>query len=393
MWSPNKAWSNPAPAVEQIPVADVDRAWDVVVIGAGPSGSIAAGLLGRSGARTLLLEMDRFPREKCCGDGLTPDTVKFLQAIDAWPALQPHVFRHDTLKLRGAYGAELDAVMPVHSCRRAVTDAALAGWAVDGGARFVQGKAAGVTRLQDRRYRIDLFDRDEPLVARYVVLAGGCRTNLAIEYGLQEYRPSAMVALRGYVRTDRTIPFYISLIDAVQPGYGWVFPLGNGLHNIGVGFALNGRKTPGMSLRQAFGAFTSEDTIARSVTQNGEMVGARGTSWIRAGMPLSLEKANGGLLAVGEAIAATTRIDGEGVGRAVLSGRVAAEILTEALRVGNPDPALRYRKALASAMEPSYRIWHGLSYVMEHSRLVDRLIRLYKGVGLPKLIRYLYRGM
>ncbi|MBB3729158.1 geranylgeranyl reductase family protein [Nonomuraea dietziae] len=223
---------------------------DVIVVGAGPAGSATAFYLAQAGLDVLLLEKTRFPREKVCGDGLTPRAVKQLMNmgvdIDA-----PGWVRNKGLRVVGGGGRydldwpQLDSFPDFGLVRtRQDFDQVVAATAVKAGARLMEGVNVTGAILDDRSgHIVGVTTKDGASYrSRVVVAADGNSTRLALAMGLykREDRPMG-VAVRTYFESPRHDDDYLEIWlelwdeETLLPGYGWVFGVGDGTSNVGLG--------------------------------------------------------------------------------------------------------------------------------------------------------------
>ena len=233
-----------------------DQDADVIVVGAGPGGSSAATFLARQGLDVLLLEKSEFPREKVCGDGLTPRAVRMLVRLGIDTSPQAGWLHNKGLRVYGARREPFDMPWPELAdfpdyglvCPRSVFDDLLAGNAVEAGARLHTGvrvtgpilhersqRVLGVTDASGRSYR-----------APIVVGADGNSARLGVQLGREhDPRRPMGVAVRSYYTSPRHemdwMESYLQLWDGqpgesnLLPGYGWVFRMGDGTVNAGLG--------------------------------------------------------------------------------------------------------------------------------------------------------------
>ncbi|TDE14905.1 geranylgeranyl reductase family protein, partial [Actinomadura sp. 6K520] len=213
-----------------------DRHRDVIVVGAGPAGSAVACHLARSGLDVLLLEKSSFPREKVCGDGLTPRAVQELRTLgidlDA-----PGWFPNKGIRLI-ADGRRLELDWPdAHGLTRtrADLDELLARQAVAAGATLRENTK--VTAPLQTRGRVTGVETETAThEARLVIAADGASSRLSVALGL---RPSATrpigIAGRRYFRSPRHDEAHLEIwLDLAPAAYGWIFGMGDGTCNVGV---------------------------------------------------------------------------------------------------------------------------------------------------------------
>ena len=353
---------------------------DVVVVGAGPAGSSAAYWLASAGLDVAVLEKAAFPREKVCGDGLTPRGVRALEdmGVDTSPAAG--WVRHKGLRVHG--GGQVVEVdwphlehWPAYSLvrRRSELDALLAGHAQTAGARLRTGVTVTDPLLDEAGRVVGVHAQTGPdkqpgtWRARLVVSAEGLSGRLAKSLGLvrREDRPLG-IAVRRYVRTRRTVDDYLDIsfdlsadgpTRASMPGYGWVFGMGDGTANVGFGL-LDTRRGDGGDhrevLRQWLDTFPAEDHL----DEEHAVTPLRG-----AGLPMALHRRpaySRGLLLAGDSAGTVNPFNGEGISYAMETGRMAAETAVDALaRAEGPqrEAALRrYPDRLREASGRHHRL-------------------------------------
>ncbi len=367
---------------------------DVIVVGAGPAGSSAAWWCAQAGLDVVVLEKAAFPREKVCGDGLTPRGVKALDdmGIDTSPA--SGWVRHKGLRVQGGgEDVEVDwpalATWPAYSVvrRRSELDALLADHASAAGARVHTEVTVTEPLLDDAGrvvgVRAESGPDKEPIVWRapLVVSAEGLSGRLAKSLGLvrREDRPLG-VAVRRYVRTPRSHGDYLDLsFDLTEhgpsrdsmPGYGWVFGMGDGTANVGFGL-LDTRRSTGADhravLRDWLATFPAEDQLGEEFA----VTPLRG-----AGLPMALHRQPAytrGLLLTGDAAGTVNPFNGEGISYAMETGRMAAETAADALAVpaGPAREAVlrRYPARLGAAYGRHHRLGMGFLALLSRPKVV-----------------------
>lgn len=310
---------------------------DVVVVGAGPAGSSAAAWAARAGRDVLVIDAAQFPRDKPCGDGLTPRAVAELQRLGMGAWLDTRI-RHHGLRMSG-FGADVEVRWPGPSfpsvssaVPRTELDDRIRSVAGDDGAKMRLGaKAVGVT--YDSRGRVESVQLDDGATVGCtdLIVADGARSTLGRELGRTWHKETVYgTAIRGYLASPRADePWITSHLELrspegqVLPGYGWIFPLGNGEVNIGVG-ALATAKRPAhaalrpllahyTALRRDEWGFSGEPRVALSalLPMGGAVSGVAGPNW----------------MLIGDAAACVNPLNGEGIDYGLETGRLAAELL------------------------------------------------------------------
>ena len=309
---------------------------DVVVIGAGPAGSSAAAWAARAGHDVLVVDSAEFPRDKACGDGLTPRAVAELELLGLGPWLDGHV-RHHGLRMSG-FGADVEVRWPGPSfpptssaVPRTELDDRIRTVAADDGARMLLGvKAVDVVRDSGRVTAVVLADGRE-IRCQQLIVADGVRSTLGRVLGREWHRETVYgTAIRAYVSTPRADePWITSHLElrspdgAVLPGYGWIFPLGNGEVNIGVGALATSKRPADAALRPLLSHYTDlrrdewgfdgepRAGLSALLPMGGAVSGVAGRNW----------------MLIGDAAACVNPLNGEGIDYGLETGRLAVQML------------------------------------------------------------------
>jgi geranylgeranyl reductase family protein len=321
---------------------------EITVVGAGPAGSIAAFTLAERGHDVILIDKHSFPRDKACGDGLTSSAVAFLHEfgleqvlVGAQPIEAVRVFvdwreRESTTMHAGSSGRSH------HACciPREQLDHALVELACAAGARLVQGYVTQPLQSDRSVVGVELTRGAGQLAihARHVVAADGATSRLRRQLRGQLSQPETFAyAVRRYVRSDRqftpAFEIYAPLPDGVMNyGYGWVFPVGKQVANVGIGY-LSTRGLPHpRSINELLDSFlTALQRYQGERMGNLDPIGrAIGGSF---GGDFAAERCQReGVIFLGDAGQATDPITGEGIDQAMRSAHTAALILDRAIR-------------------------------------------------------------
>ncbi len=384
-----------------------DRRCDVLVVGAGPSGSACAYWLAKAGADVVVVERKAFPREKTCGDGLTPRAVRQLEDMGLAAELAG-CHRYWGLRSHG-FGCDLElpwpAVkgMPTHGyvVTRYDLDALVAAHAVKAGATLWEHTEATEPVTEDGCLRGARLSAKGPdgrsgvVRARYVVVADGANSRFGWAIGNRRNRAYPMgMALRGYWASPRHdepwIDSWLDVRDAtgkVVPGYGWIFPMGDGRVNVGVGLLTTSDRWKGVNTTQLLEAF------CRYVP---ETWGLRGTAPLapptggRLPMGLAVGPRWGpSHLVVGDAAGAVNPFNGEGISYGYETGRLAAEVLQEALGGGGPGALAGYERRLLATYGSYYRVARAFVQLISRPRVMraGAAVGMHSRVFMAQLLR------
>jgi menaquinone-9 beta-reductase len=382
------------------PMPTLPSSCDVLVVGAGPAGSACAQQLARSGFRPLLVDQYDFPRDKVCGDGLIPDAHTAFGRMGVYGEVMKHARSVPHVTCIGPRGGRVDvpgrcAVLP-----RAVLDDILRRAAIDDGAqwlapaRFEGPIVDGQQRVAGARLSID--GKTHEVLAPWVVLATGAVPAALIAAGLCERRTPSGMATRMYVRNPkmagRITGLEVLWHKQLSKGYGWIFPCPNDIYNIGVGLSHShskgddGRETMAeVNLREMFERFCKVYPTAQELMAGGEQLGPLKGAPLRC----SLEGARfsrPGLLVAGEAAGATYAFTGEGIGKALETGILAAEIITAARDTLLTDAQARARyEAELMELKPRFDLYERANRVNETPWLADLVIARAKKS--PRILR------
>jgi geranylgeranyl reductase family protein len=317
---------------------------DVIVVGAGPAGSSVGFYLASSGLDVLVLEKTSFPREKVCGDGLTPRAVKALAAMGV-PFTGEGWQRHRGLRIIGGGGRiELDwpdlSSYPGYGLVRARTDfdQLLARHAEKAGARVLEGVTVDGPVLDDRTGRVTGVSTKDgrQFRAPLVVAADGNSSRLSVAMGLhkRDDRPLG-VAVRTYYTSprhdDEYLEAWLDLWDgsSLLPGYGWIFGMGDGTSNVGLGLLNTSSGFGDIDYRVMLRKWLAAMPPEWGFCEENRTQPIRG-----AALPMGFNRTphyTRGLLLAGDAGGMVNPFNGEGIAYALESGELAARVITQAL--------------------------------------------------------------
>lgn len=323
------------------------RRVDLLVVGAGPAGAAAAVHAARAGLDTLVVDRASFPRDKCCGDGLTTLALRELERIgfrpDATQSWQPV----GAATVRSPSGREQTFPLPddgVYAAvaRRTDLDAALVELARAAGARVADGCGlAGASVTCGGRAVTADIEGLGPVTARWAVGADGMWSPLRKALGCDSpgYR-GEWHAFRQYfsrVGPEAAEEMFVWFEADLLPAYAWSFPLPGGRANVGFGIRRDGRHRIG-DMGRVWSDLLARPHLRRVLGPGAEPESPH-RSWPIPARIGRIRLTGPRTLFVGDAAAATDPMTGEGIGQALLTGRLAAEAIIAAAENGDGDGA------------------------------------------------------
>ncbi len=397
---------------------------DVIVVGAGPAGASAAYHCAAAGLDVLLLEKASFPRDKICGDGLTPRAVAELVRMGVPIREQDGWIRNKGLRvIGGGHRIELEwpelSVYPSYGLARARTsfDQTLAEHARAAGAKLLErtavvrpvrdertGRVAGVRARSvdhDGRRTVDAGD-EVTYRAPVVVAADGVSARLATAVGRakRDDRPMG-VAVRTYFRTPRHddpwMESHLELWDGapgrsnLMPGYGWIFSLGDGTANVGLGSVSSTAAATKVDYKDLFARWMANAPAEWEFTPDNQVGPVRG-----AALPMGFNRGPlyaDGLLLAGDAAGMVSPFNGEGIAYGLQAGRVAADAIAQGLARGSAAGRERalatYQSRMKDDLGGYYTLGRQFVRLIEHPQVM-RLCTRY-GLPRPLLMRFVLK--
>jgi menaquinone-9 beta-reductase len=365
--------------------------YDVLVVGGGPAGAATGYWLAAMGHDVLIVERRTFPRDKTCGDALTPRAVHQLTDMGLGESLQKF-HRYNGLRAT-AYDTKLELAWPAHPtypsygyvARRHCLDEVVALNAVTAGATLWQGAEAlepVVERGFVRGATVRRHGVTEPVRARYVVVADGANSRFGRALGTNRTKewPYA-TAIRSYWATPRhNEPWIESALDLTDrngnsmPGFGWIFPLGDGTVNVGVGLLSTFRDFKSVNTTNLLEEFVLGAPDAWGLEPDGAE-----DRPVSGRMPMGGSvgpKAGPTFLVVGDAAGTVNPFNGAGIDYAYETGRLAAETLHDALHNSDPRALTLYPRRLDDEYGEYFKVARLFASVIGRPTLMRELTKV-----------------
>lgn len=321
----------------------------VLIIGGGPAGSASAYWLAMRGVEVTVLEKKIFPRDKTCGDGLTPRSVAQLEAMGLSDFLAT---KHRYIGLRSvAFGRTLELAWPRHHdfpnygfvVTRHDLDEAVAENSADKGANYLFGhEVTGVSLNSDSSIEhLEVKEKSSGdlmlFSADYYVVADGANSRIGRALGAARNRDEPIgLAIRGYHSSPRHDDQYIeSKLDlrdeknSVVPGYGWIFPLGDGRVNVGIGMLTNQDRWKNFNTTHALERYIEQAPSYWGLSEKTELTTPTGG---KLPMGFSIDPKSGpNFVLIGDSAASINPFNGEGISYGYETGRIAADLISDAI--------------------------------------------------------------
>lgn len=361
---------------------------DVLIVGGGPAGTAAAITAVRRGLSVVIIDKAEFPRDKCCGDGLTTLALRELEKLDFDPLTVPSWRDIDAAWLRSPSGREVRLPMPRAGKFSAITPRSELDHAL-----ILQARSEGVLVVENCGFESLLVNSEVVTVstkvadglreftASWVIAADGMWSPVRKSLGLSE--PGYLGewhAFRQYasnvtgVANERMIVWFE---EDLLPGYAWSFPLPGNRVNIGFGIVRDGERRI-QDMKNVWADFLQRPHVVEALGQAAVLEG-RHTAWP---IPARVDEAitgSGRVLFVGDAVMASDTMTGEGIGQALLTGALAAGAIADHRQP--VEVRRRYAESVRRHLDADHRMSVRLSKILAHGRGARGAIALVSKSG------------
>ncbi|NTW53964.1 MAG: geranylgeranyl reductase family protein [Chlorobaculum sp.] len=363
--------------------------YDAVISGAGPAGCSAALFLARKGCKVLLLEKERFPREKVCGDGITSVASSLLQEMGVLEIVRQRVGQltffqgvtlfspsggivHGNISQAGCSSGEA-YVIP----RKILDDCIMAAVKEHPSITLLENTAVNDILIHGNRAS-GLISTKGEFAGRVVIAADGFYSPIAKRLKLNNNKKNHTgFAIRAYFSQVEGLTDSIELHyeKSMLPGYGWVFPAGRQRANIGVGVFT--RFTDQRGLKRLFERFVTESAMASGRLKNAGMEPGTLRAWPLPMGSFPGKRGRGNVLLAGDAGSFVDPLTGEGIYYALKSGQLAAEAAEQALDADDATAATAlYEKLWRKAFRfHDFTVGYALQTLMNNAAILESLMR------------------
>jgi geranylgeranyl reductase family protein len=382
---------------------------DVLVVGGGPAGSAAGFWLAKAGHDVCVLERKAFPRDKTCGDGLTPRAVHQLREMGLEAAIAARHHRHDGLRAE-AHGITLELPWPNHPVfpsygyvvRRRDLDQIVAEQAAAAGATVRESSEAlgPLTRgglVTGASVKDKASGETREIHARYVVVADGSLSRFGRALGTARNKSYPQgIAIRGYFESPRSAdPWIESCLDVHDrdgrslPGYGWIFPLGDGTINVGIGLLSTYKGYRDVNTTHLMNEWAATAPERWGIDPDAMLAPPTGGRLPMAGSVNP--KVGPNWLIVGDAAGSINPFNGEGIDYAYETARMAADLIDEAIVSGTGQPLQRYTTMLDDEYGLYFKVARSFAKIIGQPVLMRELTRV--GMRSQSLMEWVLRIM
>ena len=360
--------------------------YDLLVIGAGPAGSAAARRAASHGLSVALVDRAEFPRDKTCGDGLIADSLFAIDALGLTSRVRAAARAVSGVRLYAPNGTTVPLRGECVCVPRRALDDILRQGAMEAGATFLAPLKAIAPVTENGHVRGALFHNphtgeETTIGATLTLLATGAAAEPLTKFGMCLRSEASATAARVYVQVPRAAAhlvrqLVISFDESMLPGYGWIFPIGDATFNVGVGLFNDAWRPPLTSnVRVLFDRFVKSLPPDVNVMPHATSVSTLKGAPLRTRME-GARLARPGLLVIGEAAGLTYSLTGEGIGKAMESGMLAADIASSQLRASSLERiATEYEHELTRRYRRIFRGYKRAQDWMNSRRLANFLAK------------------
>jgi geranylgeranyl reductase family protein len=352
--------------------------YDVIIIGAGPAGCAAARALASAGFSVGLFDKAIFPRDKVCGDALIPDAHHVLKKLGLMERVTNISCSAKGMRLTGFDGSNVLVRADSACVPRLKLDELLLDSAMEAGSEFFPGhEFVGISDEKEENYQVAFYRSGNHVSAsaHWILLATGANVRSIQRAGLLLRAECRNFATRQYVRNERLArdlhELTFTFDHSAKGGYGWIFPGPDAIFNIGIGFFGSAHKY--CNPRRSYEQFIAKFPLAQDLMRDGQIISPLKGAPLRTGLS-GTRFVRGGLLGIGECIGSTFPLTGEGIGKAMETGILAAEAIMDQYYLGRAAVAQAYTRSI-KALRPKFEVYRKAEFLFNWPYLTNKLVR------------------
>lgn len=363
---------------------------DILIIGAGPAGSSAAYFLARAGLKPVIADQEKFPRDKVCGDGLTPRSATMMEKLGLRQKLEGRYRTIRAVRMTSPFGTQTDMEMPKecfggsgYVVPRLELDDMLLRNAREAGAEFLEAHRLVAIEPGPEKL-ICRFSNGVEIAARVIIAADGAnsivRRRLKLDHRTERHGAWAIRTYYSGVEQQAPDAFEICWDRELLPAYGWFFPMENNRANVGLGIREDDLRKSGKKLPELFEEFVTQNPRMQRELRNAKPEGRPRGHYLPFGSFVD-DLVGDRVIFTGDAAGFIHPLTGEGIEYAMESGEAAANTLLAAL-AQNPETRFSMKELAPYGDECNRRFGHTMrtGYTMQRlfrfPRLVERSMRL-----------------
>ncbi len=333
--------------------------YDVIIIGAGPAGSASAiSLSTEPNLKILVVDKENFPRDKICGDGLTGDSIRCLKEIGVWEKVKNQGNSMNRIELYPfSDSRHFTIASEIITLQRKKLDHLLLNEALmNKNASFKRATFKGIIQEEAGICKTTLVDastNQEIIIdSKFVIIAIGCQNDKSLfKTRKLPYKQPDLVALRGYYQANwKIVEPLVIFFDFSKKGYFWVFPMGDGIFNVGCGNKTN------LNIKTDIKKILADNIefLNQKHETRGEWKTEPKGAFLRTGLNNYKKMPFNNIIFAGESISSTYQFTGEGIGKALETGILASKSIIDSINKKNRKSAFYYRDLLTRQVVSRY---------------------------------------
>ncbi len=363
--------------------------YDVLIVGAGPSGTASAITLAKLGHSVLLIDQHPFPRDKVCGDVLTGSSIRLLNELGVWGDLESKVNKIPAVEFYQENSNPLTLDISFYTLKRRNLDTFLLDHAIAHGAEFEVLRFTGTIERKGDTSICETKSSNAQVVkikAKYVLLAVGCQTPYVFNTNKRvRLKKPDLMAVRGYYYSDWNIDHLLVHFSEkyANGGFLWIFPMGNNEYNVGCGT----KSYQKVALKKTLDKFISE--FSKKTNTSGHWISTPKGAFLRTSLSNLKYAVVDNILLTGETLGSSLPMTGEGIGMALETGLLASRTIHKALIKKDTSLLKGYKKGIKKGLKIKYLLYRmGESVIRTNNGYLDFRFNALNKIFFSLSLRY-----